>query len=279
MHDFYNDRWYDYTGLTPEESLGLGWKNPFHPEDMPEAKKRWKHSLETGDPYSTEYRCRRKDGEWRWHLGRALPLRNPKTGVIEKWFGTCTDVHENIETKLAARRTREQLLSVLIHAHVTIFTVGLDHRITMLEGKYIWDATGENASREESGSKWYVGEDMTKVFRRLSSDLPEFQHAENPDFLSDFSSAVDAIISKRSSSVVVQHNNPTDGRSYRTRFLPEVRKKTKASIDDNETEGVIGIIMDVSTCQSFSFRLRALEHTCCIFQLWSPSSALPIFRH
>lgn len=87
MHDFFNGRWYDYTGLSPDDSLGLGWKNPFHPDDMAETTKRWTHSLKTGDPYVTEYRCLSKEGEWRWHLGRALPLRNLETGKIEKWFG------------------------------------------------------------------------------------------------------------------------------------------------------------------------------------------------
>lgn len=87
QHDFYNSRWYSYTGLSEEESIGWGWVSPFHPDDIPEAEKRWKHSLKTGEPYMTEYRCRSKDGEWRWFLGRALPFRNKQTGVIEKWFG------------------------------------------------------------------------------------------------------------------------------------------------------------------------------------------------
>ena len=87
-HDFFNTRWYTYTGLKPEECLGLGWKNPFHPDDLPEALARWHHSLRTGDPYSVEYRCRSKDGEWRWFLGRALAIRNRETGAVEKWFGT-----------------------------------------------------------------------------------------------------------------------------------------------------------------------------------------------
>jgi len=56
-------------------------------DDMPAALKAWSHSLETGDPYSVEYRCRRGDGTWRWMLGRALPLRS-LTGEIEAWFGT-----------------------------------------------------------------------------------------------------------------------------------------------------------------------------------------------
>ena len=88
MHDWFSQRWYDYTGLTEEESLGMGWQLPFHPEDMPVSERRWQHSLATGAPYSTEYRCRNKDGEWRWMLGRALPLRNKISGAIEKWFGT-----------------------------------------------------------------------------------------------------------------------------------------------------------------------------------------------
>ena len=88
MHDWFSQKWYDYTGLTEEESLGMGWQLPFHPEDMVETGRRWQHSLKTGAPYSTEYRCRSKEGEWRWMLGRALPLRNTQTGVIEKWFGS-----------------------------------------------------------------------------------------------------------------------------------------------------------------------------------------------
>jgi PAS domain S-box-containing protein len=95
---------YDYTGLSVEDSVGLGWKLPFHPDDMVATGKKWRHSLATGEPYSTEYRCQSKDGEWRWMLGRALPLKNKKTGEIEKWFGTCTDIHEAVEARFTANR-------------------------------------------------------------------------------------------------------------------------------------------------------------------------------
>jgi PAS domain S-box-containing protein len=109
---------YEYTGLTEEQSLGMGWQLPFHPDDMPATSKRWQHSLQTGDPYSTEYRCKAKSGEWRWMLGRALPLRNKQTGAIEKWFGTCTDIHEGVESRFAAKRM------------VGIFYAGLRRRQT-----------------------------------------------------------------------------------------------------------------------------------------------------
>lgn len=85
-HDYFNNQWYEYTGLEPEQSLGIGWQNPFHDDDMPHTIKAWSHSLATGDPYSVEYRCRRHDGAWRWMLGRALPMRDAE-GTITGWFG------------------------------------------------------------------------------------------------------------------------------------------------------------------------------------------------
>jgi PAS domain S-box-containing protein len=87
LPDFFNTRWYSYTGLTPEECLGKEWQMPVHPDDKPEVLARWERSLATGDPYVMEYRCRSKDGEWRWFLGRALAVRDKDTGEIKKWFG------------------------------------------------------------------------------------------------------------------------------------------------------------------------------------------------
>lgn len=85
--DFWNTRFYTYTGLSPEKSLGKSWVNAFHPDDLAEANRRWRHSLETGESYMTEYRCQSKEGDWRWFLGRALPQRNKETGEVEMWFG------------------------------------------------------------------------------------------------------------------------------------------------------------------------------------------------
>lgn len=87
LHDFFNTRWYSYTGLKPEQCLGLGWQTCFHPNDMAESLARWKQCMATGEQYTAEYRCRSKEGEWRWFLGRALAVRNKETGKIEKWFG------------------------------------------------------------------------------------------------------------------------------------------------------------------------------------------------
>jgi PAS domain S-box-containing protein len=93
QHDYFNQRWYDYTGASPGTASGDGWSVSFHPEDVLEARKRWQHSLRTGEPYEVEYRCRRHDGVYRWFFGRAHPVRDAD-GRIIKWFGTCTDIDE-----------------------------------------------------------------------------------------------------------------------------------------------------------------------------------------
>ncbi|MEG4225915.1 PAS domain S-box protein [Microcoleus sp. N9_B2] len=92
--DYYNQRWFEYTGLTLEETQGWGWQLALHPDDVEDAVESWKTSVETGKTYEVEYRFKRaSDGAYRWHLGRALPVRDAE-GKILKWFGTCTDIDD-----------------------------------------------------------------------------------------------------------------------------------------------------------------------------------------
>ncbi|KAL1878624.1 hypothetical protein VTK73DRAFT_7705 [Phialemonium thermophilum] len=237
MHDFYNTRWYKYTGLTEAETLGVGWKSAFHPDDLVESDKLWEHSLRTGEPYVVEYRCRSKEGQWKWFIGRALPLRNKQTGQIEKWFGTCTDANESIETRLIAKQTQQQLLSVIAHSHVTIFTVDLDRKITMLEGALIWDTLGEDADHTSGvDSPWYIGKNVYEVFNHLNSQLP---HGQRPQFLEP----IEAILAGEPTVDLQEHE--IDGNFYRTRFLP-VHAKRENGLDAASPEGVIGVILDVT---------------------------------
>lgn len=107
-HIFFNKQWYEYSGLLFEQSAGEKWSSILHPDDIQRALKRWQHSLETGEPYEVEYRFRRKDGVYRWFLGRALPFRD-ESGKIQKWFGTCTDIHDQkVQTDLLEQRVTER---------------------------------------------------------------------------------------------------------------------------------------------------------------------------
>lgn len=93
FHTYFNNRWYEYTGLSFSESVKEGWLNSLHPQDLERTKKAWKQSLSTGTPYYIEYRFRKHDGTYRWFIGQAVPLRNSE-GEIIRWFGTCTDSQE-----------------------------------------------------------------------------------------------------------------------------------------------------------------------------------------
>jgi PAS domain S-box-containing protein len=92
-HDYFNSRWYEFTGLSPQESEGAGWNPTLHPDDRERAWQAWSQSLATGAPYEIEYRFKAQDGTYRWFIGRAIPIRNER-GEVERWFGTCTDIHE-----------------------------------------------------------------------------------------------------------------------------------------------------------------------------------------
>lgn len=93
-HDYYNAQWYEFTGVPPGSTDGEGWNGMFHPDDQERAWGVWRHSLATGEPYEIEYRLRHRSGDYRWTLGRALPVRDD-AGKIVRWVGTCTDIHEH----------------------------------------------------------------------------------------------------------------------------------------------------------------------------------------
>jgi PAS domain S-box-containing protein len=116
-HDYYNQQWYDFTGVPPGSTDGKGWNDVFHPEDQPHAWEVWRHSLATGATYEIEYRLRHRSGEYRWVLGRALPVRNEE-GAIVRWMGTCTDIHEHKraqEELVANSRRKDDFLAMLAH--------------------------------------------------------------------------------------------------------------------------------------------------------------------
>lgn len=93
-HDYYNARWYEFTGVPEGSTDGEAWNGMFHPDDQENAWTRWRYSLDTGEPYEIEYRLRHRSGDYRWVLGRAMPIRD-ENGTIIRWMGTCTDIHEH----------------------------------------------------------------------------------------------------------------------------------------------------------------------------------------
>ncbi len=94
--DYYNQQCIEFAGTPP----GTDWLDLLHPEDSERTQAAWRHALESGEPYEIEYRFKSKHGAYHWFLARALPLHD-KSGRIERWFGTATDITEMVADRTA----------------------------------------------------------------------------------------------------------------------------------------------------------------------------------
>jgi PAS domain S-box-containing protein len=105
--DFFNSRWFAYTGLRNDEGYSAGWEGAIHPDDRTRALKRRAEARRTGQPCEIEYRLRRADGVYRWHLDQAVPVHNSR-GQVVRWFGTFTDIDDRRQAEEALRESEER---------------------------------------------------------------------------------------------------------------------------------------------------------------------------
>jgi diguanylate cyclase (GGDEF)-like protein/PAS domain S-box-containing protein len=104
--DYCNQNMIRYSGLTLEQVRGTAWASTIHPDDLDLCMEKWKNALAAGEAYEAQYRIRGNDGNYRWFLIRANPIRDP-AGTILKWFGTCTDIESQ---KLNEQVLQDQIM-------------------------------------------------------------------------------------------------------------------------------------------------------------------------
>ncbi|MCC9137159.1 PAS domain-containing protein [Pontibacter silvestris] len=146
FHDYFNQHWVNYTGLTLEESLGMKWIELLHPDDRQHSWNRWQYSLRTGDFYEVEYRLRNgSNGPYRWFLGRAMAMRDEK-GNIVKWFGTCTDIedHKRAEEELVAKNLELERINQDLDSFV--YTASHDLKLPIINMAGIFEALNDTAT-------------------------------------------------------------------------------------------------------------------------------------
>ena len=121
--------------MSKEESIGWGFQKVIHHEDLPVLMAKWEKQTRDVTKCGAEVRYRRKDGIFKWMLVRACPLRDG-SGKLLKWYGTNTDIHELFIARIEARRNKLQLLTVLAHAEVNLFSIDKDRKFYDGRGRH-----------------------------------------------------------------------------------------------------------------------------------------------
>lgn len=131
MPDYYNEQWYVYTGVSSRVSEDVNWDSLFHPDDKESVFKAYSEAMQIGEPFEKELRLYNASSDsFRWVIGRALPFRDDD-GKIVKWYGTCTDIHEqkrlegelqtekrNLESRVSERTTQLEATNTGLHAEI-----------------------------------------------------------------------------------------------------------------------------------------------------------------
>jgi PAS domain S-box-containing protein len=170
--DYNNQRWFEYSGISPEDTEGWGWKQMLHPDDIQRIINIWSESLITGEPYEIECRLKRaSDGIYRWHLARAVPIRD-SDGRIIKWYGTSTDIDDYKRTETALRESEARSRIAQRAARVGTWSWNVvTNEVFWSEG--IWDLLGiEQGSQTPTPLSWFEfvhPEDKEEVTQHLNS--------------------------------------------------------------------------------------------------------------
>ncbi|HEX9608323.1 MAG TPA: PAS domain S-box protein, partial [Gemmatimonadaceae bacterium] len=176
--DYFNQRWHDYTGLSPTEAHAWGWKAILHPEDAARTLDKWTHEVvPSGKPGEIEVRLRRFDGEYRWFIVRVEPLRD-ELGQVSQWYGTNTDIDDLKRAEDKLRRDEQELRRITDAIPQNIIVLGTDGTV-IYANQATLDYTGltmEEVMATDFRARVFHPEDVERLRderqRALSRDIP-----------------------------------------------------------------------------------------------------------
>lgn len=233
--DYCNTKWYEYSGLSYEQTKERGWQLVVHPDDLENCMNLWNRSLHTGEPYQIEYRYKRaSDGMYRWHLARALPLKNSH-GAIIKWFGTSTDIHEQKTALEELGRANIQLKKTNNDLDNFVYTASHDLKapISNIEGLI-------NALVDSLGKECLNQEDAGDIIQMISKSVGRFRNT----------------IQELSEIGKIQRNLSEDISNIN---ICEVIENTKSMLHVEIENSEASIITDTSECPSIQFSKKDLK--------------------
>jgi len=214
--DYYNARWYEFTGAPIGSTDGDGWGNMLHPDDRDAAWSAWRRALTNGSPYRLEHRLRHHSGAYRWVLASAQPERDAD-GVIFRWYGSYTDIEDivqarrvlqrsrdSLELKVIARTGERNLLATLVEStDVMVMAIDLAYNITAIN-----KANADEFERVY-GMRARVGDNLFILL------------ADRPDELSPVAAAWSRVLRGEEFTLTEKRGRPTRSQStYEIKFRP-----------------------------------------------------------
>ena len=159
--DFLNRKFREYTGLSLEDGLGWGWMNAFHPDDR--LMEEWRAALAAEKPFEKEARLRRADGQYRWFLIRAVPLRDEQRNIV-KWYGTTSDIDD-------LKRAEDRVRLIINTIPTMAWTVRPDGVVDFLNQRWL-DYTGLSLEEEiEDPTRVVHPDDLPRVMKKWLADM------------------------------------------------------------------------------------------------------------
>src|SRR6267378_389881 len=167
--DFLNRNFREYTGLSLEHGLGWGWMNAFHPDDR--LKEEWRAALAAGEPFEKEARLRRADGQYRWFLIRAVPLRDKQRNVA-RWYGTSTDIED-------LKRAEDRVRLIINTMPMMAWMLRPDGVVDFVNQRSLDYAGLSLAEQIENPTRTIHPEDLPRVMKKWLADMAAGESSED----------------------------------------------------------------------------------------------------
>jgi PAS domain S-box-containing protein len=182
--NYCNQYWYDYSGLTQEQTLGSGWASVLHPDDRKRTLDQWNIAQEVGESYEIEYRVKRStDGVYRWYLSRMTPIRNEQ-GQIVKWMGTAIDIHDRKQAEEQLRQSQHFIQQIADTTPNILYLYDLLKQRYIYVNRRITDVLGYSQTEIcEMGTEVLQRLMHPEELDRLPAYFHQFYSAEDGDIL------------------------------------------------------------------------------------------------
>ncbi|TGO08120.1 hypothetical protein BTUL_0225g00110 [Botrytis tulipae] len=227
--DWYSRRWYEYAGMSKEESVGAGYEKVIHPDDLSTLREAWAYGLANGQDSEVEVRYRRHDGVYRWMHTRACPLLDDK-GEVLKWYGTNTDITDSVMSRIEAKRNKHQMLTVLAHAEVNMFCVDKNRLVTMAEGAMLWGTKTEQTCQSKENL--------------IGKNIIEHMQSTQAGGIPGHENSVLEILSGKVEMATCEEK--IGDKSYRTRLVADLEHSSDDGGQAPKVIGCLGLSIDIT---------------------------------